>query len=159
MTAQSSALGDGQVWGPVRNERGETLVEFALGLVLFLTILFGTIQFGLAVWQYNMISNLAQEGARWASVHGKNAGSPADRAAVEAFVQSRATGMTGVTVDTYSADPSTKACTSTATDPNVLTAGDGICVWVKKPATSFTGLIPFASGATLGATAQMIMAR
>jgi Flp pilus assembly protein TadG len=159
MAAQSSALRDGHFWGRVRHERGETLVEFALGLTLFLTILFGTIQFGLAVWQYNVISNLAQEGARWASVHGKNAGSPANRAAVEAFVRSRAVGMTGVTVDTYSADATTKACTTTPTNPNVLTAGDGICVWVQKPATSFTALIPFASGAKLGATAQMIMAR
>jgi Flp pilus assembly protein TadG len=139
-------------------QRGETLVEFALALTLFLTIIFGTLQYGVAVWQYNMLSNLAQEGARWASVHGKQTTTPADRAAVEAYVQGRGLGMTGITVNTYSADAVTLACTATATNPSDLTAGDGLCVKVQKPMMRFTTLLPF-TGMPLSSQAQMIMAR
>ena len=161
MAARFPAVRDSGCCIRVRSERAETLVEFALALTMFLTILFGTIQFGLAVWQNNLLSNLAQEGARWASVRGNSVGSTrwATRADVEAFVQSRAVGLTGITVNTYSADLTTKACTATTVDPKDLTAGDGLCVLVTQPATSFTALIPFMAGSTLGGQAQMIMAR
>ena len=54
----------------VKGECGQALVEFAVASIVFLMTIFGTLQFGLMVWHYNMISNLAQEGARWASVRG-----------------------------------------------------------------------------------------
>jgi len=51
-----------------RRDEGQELVEFALlALPLFL-ILFGIIEFGVAVWHYNTISNAAREGARAALV-------------------------------------------------------------------------------------------
>ena len=52
------------------DDRGENLVEFALASTVFFMTLFGIIIFGIGVWRYNMVSDLAQEGARWASVHG-----------------------------------------------------------------------------------------
>ena len=72
------------------DDRGENLVEFALASTVFFMTLFGTIIFGIGVWQYNMVSDLAQEGARWASVHGSSSASPAGQAAVQTYVQSRA---------------------------------------------------------------------
>ena len=59
----------------LRSERGQTLVEFALGLVLVVITLLGTVQFGVAIFRYNMVSDLAQEGARWAMVRGSGSGS------------------------------------------------------------------------------------
>jgi len=56
----------------VPSERGETLIEFALSLFVFLMLVVGTLEFGLLVWHYNMTADLAQEGARWAAMHGKN---------------------------------------------------------------------------------------
>jgi len=51
-----------------RRDEGQELVEFALlALPLFL-ILFGIMEFGVAVWRYNTISNAAREGARAAIV-------------------------------------------------------------------------------------------
>jgi Flp pilus assembly protein TadG len=92
----------------VRGERGQALVEFALASTIFFMTLFATVEFGLGIWHYNMVSNLAQEGARWASVHGASSASPASSAAVQTYVRSRAPGMQTVTV-TATPAPSTVA--------------------------------------------------
>src|SRR5438105_1276453 len=78
---------------PTAGEHGETLIEFALSFTLFLAILFGAVEFGLAVWRYNMMADLAQEGARWAAVHGKNSGSPKTASDAQAYIQGRALGL------------------------------------------------------------------
>lgn len=51
------------------SERGQDLVEFALILPLLLLMLFGIIEFGIAVWKYNTISNVGREVARYGAVH------------------------------------------------------------------------------------------
>jgi Flp pilus assembly protein TadG len=51
-------------------EQGQTMVEFALCAMLLLTFVFGILDFGLAVFSYNFISNAAREGTRYAMVHG-----------------------------------------------------------------------------------------
>ena len=151
----------------LNGQRGETLVEFALGLTLFLATIFGILEFGVAVWQYNMLSDFAQEGARWAMIRGgSNAtactgiGTPPCKASmtdVENYVNSRSVGL-NVQVKTYSADATTKVCTTTETNPSTLYAGDGICVKVSKQYSGFTRIVR--SGTlTLQSTAQLIMAR
>jgi Flp pilus assembly protein TadG len=137
--------------------RGETLVEYALALTLFLMTLFGITQFGLAVWQFNMISNLAQEGARWASVRGGGSASPASTADVQNYVRSRGVGISGLSVTTTAADVNTRACTSSAIAPSAMGSGGGLCVRVQKM-VAFSRLIP-AGPLRLESTAQMIMAR
>jgi Flp pilus assembly protein TadG len=49
--------------------RGQTLVEFALIIPLFVLLLFGIVDFGRAVLASNSISNAAREGARTAIVN------------------------------------------------------------------------------------------
>ncbi|MEO8274098.1 MAG: TadE family protein [Chloroflexota bacterium] len=49
--------------------RGQSLVEFALVLPLFLLLVFGILDLGLAVYSYNSITNAAREGARLAIVN------------------------------------------------------------------------------------------
>jgi TadE-like protein len=51
-------------------EPGQSLVEFALVLPIFLAILVGMVDIGRAVWANNAIANAAREGARYAAVHG-----------------------------------------------------------------------------------------
>ena len=51
-----------------RDERGGTLVEFALVSPIMLTLLFGVIQVGLHVQNANAVRNLAADGARAAVV-------------------------------------------------------------------------------------------
>ena len=49
--------------------RGQSLVEFALVLPLFLLLVFGIMDLGLAVLSYNSITNAAREGVRLAIVN------------------------------------------------------------------------------------------
>jgi Flp pilus assembly protein TadG len=53
-----------------RAERGETLVEFAISAVITLSLLFGIMDLARALYTYHFISYAAQEGARFAEVHG-----------------------------------------------------------------------------------------
>ena len=79
-------------------ERGQALVEFAMVGLIFFIVVFGTIDVGRAVWNYNTLSQATREGARFAVVHGARcdaeAGcSAADLAAVEAKVIENAAGL------------------------------------------------------------------
>jgi len=51
-----------------REERGQTLVEFALVLPLLGLLIFGIIQFGILFYTYIDLTSAAREGARKASV-------------------------------------------------------------------------------------------
>ncbi len=124
--------------------------------ILFFTLVFGILDFGQAIWRYNMAGNLAQQGARWASVHGAKSLSPATAAQVESYVQSLAPGMT-VSVTTTSANGSHQ-CTATSVDPSTLENGDAVCVKVQASYGRMTGLIPITS-LTLQSTASMIISR
>lgn len=48
---------------------GQALVEFSLVIVIFLVILMGVVDFGMAVYKYNGVSQAAREIARVTSVH------------------------------------------------------------------------------------------
>jgi Flp pilus assembly protein TadG len=128
-----------------RDERGQSLLEFALASVVFFVTVFGTIEFGLAVYQSNMVSDLAQEGARWASVHGSSSSSPATAAQLLTFVQGRSPGFT-VTV------------TATPANPSAVAPGGTISVLVSSTFAPATALIPSAT-LTLQSTAKMIVSR
>ncbi len=52
----------------LRNQRGQSAVEFALALPVFLLTLIGIMDFGLGIYYYNTVSQLAREGARAAVV-------------------------------------------------------------------------------------------
>lgn len=52
-----------------REERGATLVEFAIGATVFLTLMFGVIEFGRALWTHNALADAARRGARYAVNH------------------------------------------------------------------------------------------
>lgn len=125
----------------LKEDRGSELIEFAVASVVFFTIIFGTIEFGLGVWQYNMTSDLAQEGARWAAVHGSSSASPATAAQLQTYVQGRAPGFT-VTV------------TATPANPSAVNPGGTIAVQVNSSFAPVTTLIPSAT-LNLTSTARM----
>ena len=128
----------------VRGERGQALVEFAFASVVFLMTDFGTLEFGLMIWHYNMISNLAQEGARWASVRGTSSTiANAASSDVETFVQSRSTGI---------------SVTATTVPSPVGAPGSIVTVQVQTTFAPLTGIVPMTT-LNLSSTAQMIVAR
>lgn len=51
------------------NEQGATLVEFSIAALVFLTVMFGVIEFGRALWVHNALADAARRGARYASLH------------------------------------------------------------------------------------------
>lgn len=53
---------------PRRVSSGQALVEFALASLVFLMIVFGTLDFGRAIYQYSQLHNAVREGARVAKV-------------------------------------------------------------------------------------------
>ena len=51
------------------NERGATLVEFAIGATIFMTAMFAVLEFGRALWVHNALTDAARRGARYAALH------------------------------------------------------------------------------------------
>lgn len=52
-----------------RDQGGATLIEFALSLLLFLTVLFATLELCGAIYTYTVLADAANEGLRYAIVH------------------------------------------------------------------------------------------
>jgi Flp pilus assembly protein TadG len=50
-------------------EDGQGLVEFSLTIIIFLVILMGVVDFGMAIYKFNGVSQAARELARVTSVH------------------------------------------------------------------------------------------
>lgn len=53
-----------------RNQSGSALVEFALSAALLMTMLFGVIEFGYALYSYQFVNEVARELTRYAIVRG-----------------------------------------------------------------------------------------
>ena len=51
------------------NERGSTLLEFAIGVTVFVTAMFGVLEFGRALWVHSALADAARRGARYAVLH------------------------------------------------------------------------------------------
>ena len=130
-----------------QRERGETLVEFAFASLIFFTFIFGVLQFGIAIWNYNLISDLAQEGARYAAVHGKDSGSAVNTLAVQTYVRNLAYGLsTAVTATTPNGSPDT------------LIAGSTVSVRVAYTLSAGGGVLPTWS-IPINSTAHMTVTR
>ncbi len=56
--------------GRLRGEQGNALVEFALAVVVLLSLLFGIIDIGRALYAYDWLYNGARQATRWAMVRG-----------------------------------------------------------------------------------------
>ncbi len=102
-----------------KSEDGLGMVEFALVGALFVLILFGIVEFGLAVWQKNSVAADAREGARYAIVRGGTmTGHVATTDSVRNFVRSRtsldATGVRVYTTWTPDNTPGSKVSVSVA---------------------------------------------
>jgi TadE-like protein len=65
---------DKRAFTTVTGDRGSSLVEYAIVCVISLTMLFGVIDFGRALYAYHFVSNAARTAARWAAVNGSTCG-------------------------------------------------------------------------------------
>jgi hypothetical protein len=53
----------------VKDQRGQSLVEFSLVIIVFLVLVMGVVDFGMAIYKFNGVSQAAREIARVTSVH------------------------------------------------------------------------------------------
>jgi hypothetical protein len=56
--------------------RGQALVEFAVAAPIIFVLVFGTIEAGRFIFYYQLVSDAAREGARYAIVHGSRSDCP-----------------------------------------------------------------------------------
>jgi Flp pilus assembly protein TadG len=124
-----------------RRETGQSLVEFALVLPIFLLILMAIIDFGWAFRGYIVTTNAAREGARWAAI-----GAPAtgDDGVIDRTVD-RSSGI-------LSADQVTVYCNDVETNLLSCKSGDTVRVEVDYEyhyITPVGGILHFVTGGLL----------
>jgi Flp pilus assembly protein TadG len=118
-----------------RDARGQSLVEFALGLTVFLTILIGLVDLARAAFLFNGVSEAAREIARVTSVHpGATLGASSETTA--AISAERAL-VPGLTIDSYTCINLAGAAVSGTCQP-----GNWVKVSVR---TSFQPILPVLS--------------
>lgn len=64
-----------------KSERGQSLVELAISILILIYLLAGAVEFGMAFFQFVQLRDAAQEGALYGSIH------PTDNAGIIARVQ------------------------------------------------------------------------
>lgn len=145
------------------NERGSTLVEFALVFILFMTVLLGIAGFGHALYTYHFVSNVAREATRWAAVNGSTCATdssctaPATSSDIDAYVKSLAPpGITPANITTTVTYPTVASgptiCATTNNAP-----GCTVEVQVSYPFTFIFPLLP-TNPLTMSSSSEMVIA-
>jgi Flp pilus assembly protein TadG len=157
-----SALFHGGRW--VRDEQGSAILEFAMVAILLLTVVFGVIEIGLALYAYNVVSEAAREGTRFAIVRGSACTSfasacPASKSDIQDYVQYL--GYPGIDPSRMTVNTTwsvTNAGTTCSPSPSCNNPGNQVQVQVtyKLPL-----VLPFLSSQTLSVsnTAQMVISQ
>lgn len=81
-----------------KGQRGQAIAEFAVVGIIFIAVIFGMIDVGRAVWNYNTVAQAAREGARYAVVHGARCNADpscttADSATIDSVLRDHASGL------------------------------------------------------------------
>jgi Flp pilus assembly protein TadG len=123
-----------------RSERGQSLVEFAISLVVILFLLAGAAELGFALFQYIQLRDAAQEGAVYGSICPdpekiENRVRNHSSSPVDLSVKSGAKAVTVVV-------QGREGTTSTPKDINLVKTGDGVYVEVSYNHLIF---MPFAN--------------
>ena len=144
-----------------RRERGASLVEMTLSLIVLLTLVFGIIEVSEALYTYEIISDAAREGTRYAMVRGSACSAPitpcpATSANVQTYLRGIALPGINPTLLTATATwPTTgSSCTPSVSPCN--NPGNVVQVTVNY---SFRMALPFVrtSTITLTSTSQMVI--
>ena len=126
-------------WKKSRGERGQSLTEFAVGVIFILVLLASGMDFGRAYFSYISIRDAAQEGAAYASI------APSDVTCILSRVRDTSANpidMSGFSDDQINIVVSGSAC-----------AGNTVSVTVEY---DFNIVAPFVAGNTLELEAEAI---
>jgi Flp pilus assembly protein TadG len=122
--------------GRQRRREGQSLIEFALVIPVFLLVLFGLLDIGYAVYVNNALAEGAREGARWGSVQG-HAATSAARLTVQSHTLGAMAAVPSATVVVTCELPTLQP----VTDPTTCGSGDVLTVTVTSRVTMFTPVI------------------
>jgi Flp pilus assembly protein TadG len=139
-------------------ERGNALAEFAIVSTAALTLMFGIIDLGRALYTYHLVSSAARQGSRYAIVRGSSctaAGCPASVDTIQTYVRGLAPGI----------DPNSLTVTTTwsgapgCTDP--ANQGPGCVVAVNASYPFRFIVVPLLPRftMTIASTSQMVIAQ
>jgi Flp pilus assembly protein TadG len=109
---------------------GQAIVEFAIVSVAFFMLVFGTIDFGRAIFMYNQFHNAVREGARYGKI------APTDQTGIKTRVVAKASAFNVTTADvtvTCNVNP----CTATSTYVEVTATSE-----FKAITQEFLGISP-----------------
>jgi len=141
-----------------KNERGQSLVELAVSLVLLLLLLSGAVEFGMAFFQFVQLRDAAQEGALYGSMNPYidsnsdntfDAGEPVNQAGVELRVR----GASNSPIDLAAGTVTVVASSSDGS--NMFCEGHGLKVEVKYDHVIFMPFITAIVGPTIPLTASV----
>src|SRR5262245_26397397 len=110
----------------IKSERGQSLVELSISLVLLLVLLAGAVEFGMAFFQFVQLRDAAQEGALYGSMN------PSDCANILARVKGASSSPINLTtaVSAGTASISTtidgNTCSSSGTYATLDCEGNGL---------------------------------
>jgi len=146
-----------------RGQGGQALVEFALIIPLFLMIVVGVIQFGLALNYWLDMQRIANQGARWAAVDrypidnskllvpdpdaptctadSVDDGTPCRTSLQDSLRTERLS--KGEAIEPYICFPSKTGPPATAGGPNTPTVGDPVTVRMKRNFNFLSIITPF----------------
>lgn len=91
-----------RIYGDDQSDAGSSIVEFAFVAPVFLILLFGIVDFGRALFDYDLVANAARLGARYAIVHGATCNNPAVTCtmtpiSLQTYVTKVSPGVSGIT--------------------------------------------------------------
>jgi Flp pilus assembly protein TadG len=107
--------------GRHEGERGQALVEFAMTIPIVLAVMFGIVDFGRALYTYDLVTSAARVGSRYASVHGSGC-SPApsctaSSATIQAYVRSTVNGINSSVLTVTTTWPAATGCAGGSPTP------------------------------------------
>lgn len=118
-----------------KTERGQSLVELSVSLVLLLLLLVGLVEFGIAFFQFVQLRDAAQEGALYGSMN------PTDTAGITARVQGASNSPVDLSTFTQQCSSGNRICI-TYEDASKKCEGYGITVRVSYDHQIFMPLLP-----------------
>ncbi|HEY2105137.1 MAG TPA: TadE family protein [Candidatus Binataceae bacterium] len=127
-----------------RRQRAQAMVEFAMVLLVTLTLIFGIIQASLALYAYSFVSYAARSAARYAMVRGSHSSAPATTSSVQTYVQGLA-----IAINTSS------LTVTTSWNPN-NNPGSTVSVSVSYVFAPLAPLV-WSSSLTMASTAQALI--
>jgi len=113
------------------SERGQSLVELAISLVILLYILTGAVEFGMAFFQFVQLRDAAQEGATYGSIN------PSDNTGIMARI--RESSQSPIKLNDTSVVPDSDITITVTSSP---CEGNGIKVEIKYYHQIFMPFIP-----------------